>query len=549
MDYNSKCIIVNSTLSNNTVKNNGAALAIYGHSNCNIQDSRITNNSASNDGGAILLQHSMCNIINSRLTNNRAKRQGGAIDAYNASCTVIDSTFSNNTAKNGSVMYYRYLCNISVQNSNLTNNNALQNGGALYSDINSTTHITNSIIANNTATNQGGAIYNKSSKLDLNNVTFISNEALEGNDICNYSIKTKIIFSKIPESDYRDNLTISGKITKEDGKSISNSYFIFYLTVNKVKINLKTNYDGKFSTVIQLNKTGKWTIKAVFKGSDPYSASNATTTFNVSKRNTTINANINDAIINNEITINGNLKDKTNTKLKNANIYITINEEEYHVLTDSKATFTLDYTPTKLGTNNITIQYNGNKNYRETNITTTFEVNDEIDVKSSYYRDNVTIKALLKDNDEVLKNTEVNLTINGETIAVSTDENGVLDYTCKSKKAGNNILEITCNNLKWTKNFTTQKRNTTIIMNRIPIYPGESCLVSGSFVDQSNTKMKNAHLYITLDGVTEHLITDFEGTFLINFGYKDQGTYNVTFVYKGNSNYLETRTESTITVQ
>lgn len=86
-------------------------------------------------------------------------------------------------------------------------------------------------------------------------------------------------------------------------------------------------------------------------------------------------------------------------------------------------------------------------------------------------------------------------------------------------------------------------------MNRIPIYPGESCLVSGSFVDQSNTKMKNAHLYITLDGVTEHLITDFEGTFLINLGYKDPGTYNVTFVYKGNSNYLETRTESTIAVQ
>ena len=42
-----------------------------------------------------------------------------------------------------------------------------------------------------------------------------------------------------------------------------------------------------------------------------------------------------------------------------------------------------------------------------------------------------------------------------ETKDEKTDKNGILSYTHNSKKAGNNTLEITYNDIKWTQNFIT----------------------------------------------------------------------------------------------
>ena len=55
-------------------------------------------------------------------------------------------------------------------------------------------------------------------------------------------------------------------------------------------------------------------------------------------------------------------------------------------------------------------------------------------------------------NTETIEEVKVNLTINNETVSVKTDENGILYYACKSKIAGNNMLEICYGNQKWTRN-------------------------------------------------------------------------------------------------
>jgi len=542
---NSTCNITQSTLNNNTSNYGGA---IYSkNTTFTITNTNLTNNTA-NRGGAIYLRHySNFTITNTNLTNNTATYDGGAI--YNGEILNINnSTLANNTARSsGGAIYTDYLSNCNITNTTL-NNNTSNYGGAIYTYGWSTNcNITNTTLNNNYG-KYGGAIYNDSSRLIIKNSIFKNNKADEENNIYNAIGKTTIYLNNISEKNYRDLITIQGQIRVNGNKIVYQNLNITIL-INDEKINLTTDYKGKFSTKIQLNSTGKYIIKALFNGKGKYLPSNATISFNVTKRNTTIKTKVEDAFLNNPVTIKGNLTDKTNTKLRNANIYITINKEKYHILTDANGTYTLNYTPTIKGTNNITIQYKGNKNYEATNITTTFEVDKDLIIKSSYYRDNITIKALITENNKPQKNKDVKLTINNETTTLKTDENGIIEYTTKSTTAGTNTLKITYNNKTTTQTFTTQKRNTTITATTPKTATiNKQITIKGNLTDQSNTKLRNANIYITINNEKYHILTDANGTYTLNYTPTTKGTYNITIQYKGNKNYQATNTTRTLKV-
>ncbi|MBE6513390.1 MAG: hypothetical protein E7Z75_09690 [Methanobrevibacter olleyae] len=542
---NSTCNITQSTLNNNTSNYGGA---IYSkNTTFTITNTNLTNNTA-NRGGAIYLRHySNFTITNTNLTNNTATYDGGAI--YNGEILNINnSTLANNTARSsGGAIYTDYLSNCNITNTTL-NNNTSNYGGAIYTYGWSTNcNITNTTLNNNYG-KYGGAIYNDSSRLIIKNSIFKNNKADEENNIYNAIGKTTIYLNNISEKNYRDLITIQGQIRVNGNKIVYQNLNITIL-INDEKINLTTDYKGKFSTKIQLNSTGKYIIKALFNGKGKYLPSNATISFNVTKRNTTIKTKVEDAFLNNPVTIKGNLTDKTNTKLRNANIYITINKEKYHILTDANGTYTLNYTPTTKGTNNITITYKGNKNYQATNITTTFEVDKDLIIKSTYYRDNITIKALITENNKPQKNKNVKLTINNETTTIKTDENGIIEYTIKSTTAGTNTLKITYNNKTTTQTFTTQKRNTTITATTPKTATiNKQITIKGNLTDQSNTKLRNANIYITINNEKYHILTDANGTYTLNYTPTTKGTYNITIQYKGNKNYQATNTTRTLKV-
>ena len=348
-----------------------------------------------------------------------------------------------------------------------------------------------------------------------------------------------------------NNLDESSKEFKAIAKKFRNRlvYKNVDLFINDMNKSLTTSYDGKFSTKVKLNATGTWIIKAIFNGNEACKACNATMSFDVSKRKTTLKMNVSDLFLNREATLTGNLTDKTNTKLRNANIYVVVNGKRYHVLTNENGTYVVNYTPTKKGTNNLTVLYKGNPNYEASNITTTFEVDEDIVIRSTYYRDSITITACLTDGNELLKNVKVNLTINNETVSVKTDENGILYYACKSKIAGNNMLEICYGNQKWTRNFVTEKRSTSLTFKVSKITLNQQCTITGNLTDQSGTKLRNANIYVTLNGQRYHLLTDVFGTYSLNFTPTQVGKYNITVLYKGNSNYSPSQLNKTITVK
>jgi len=534
-------IIVNSTLSDNKATDGGITYASY--SNFVFNNSNITNNKVTYDGAFIHSHGGSFNITNSIITNNTAS-ECGAIYSFNGIYNIINSTLSLNYGDYGGA-----ICasngNYNIVNSILTNNKA-KYGGAIRAYMGTYT-ITNSNLTYNNAI-AGGAIYNYSSILNIKHSTFKNNKANEDDDIYNEMGKTSIYLKNITEKDYRDNITISGNITVNANQTV-NDFLNITLLVNNDIIKIKTKHNGKFSTTIRLNSTGIYTIKAIFNGKGRFLPTNTTTTFNVNKRKTTINLNFTGAFINRPTVLKGNLTDKTNTKLRNANIFVTVNNQQYHVLTDKNGLYSINYTPTKIGTYNLSIFYKGNKNYKSSNISTTFVVETDLIIKSSYYRDNITILALLTENNKELKNIYVNLTINNETIPVKTDENGIIEYKCISSIAGTNTLKISYNNKIITKTFTTLKRNTTIISNtKSTGIRDVGGYISGKLVDQSNTKLKNANIFVYINGIQIHLLTDSKAEFSVIYKPLTTGTYNMTIVYKGNKNYNPTSIEETITL-
>ena len=565
----SKFNITNSTIRNNRVDNDGGALYSY-QSNVSIIDSELVGSRAASEAGAIYSSDSNTTIINTTFTKNRSDNAAGTLYSWISNINLIDSIVSdsyanftggamflsssnvtiintalNNSTSNKAGLMYTYYTDIEIINSTVTKNRAVNDGGAVYvyrSNIN----ITGTALTGNRAA-RGGAIFNDSSKLTLEDSTFKSNKATEGNNVYNYLVFTTIVFDSINKPEYRDTVSISGSI-KGEGKTIF-GYKNVDLFINDMNKSLTTSYDGKFSTKVKLNATGTWIIKAIFNGNEACKACNATMSFDVSKRKTTLKMNVSDLFLNREATLTGNLTDKTNTKLRNANIYVVVNGKRYHVLTNENGTYVVNYTPTKKGTNNLTVLYKGNPNYEASNITTTFEVDEDIVIRSTYYRDSITITACLTDGNELLKNVKVNLTINNETVSVKTDENGILYYACKSKIAGNNMLEICYGNQKWTRNFVTEKRSTSLTFKVSKITLNQQCTITGNLTDQSGTKLRNANIYVTLNGQRYHLLTDVFGTYSLNFTPTQVGKYNITVLYKGNSNYSPSQLNKTITVK
>ena len=312
--------------------------------------------------------------------------------------------------------------------------------------------------------------------------------------------------------------------------------------------------DWSFSTDVKLNHTGIWEVKAIFQGKDDYYLpSNASISFNVSKRKTIINYNVSDLSLNKESTLTGNLTDKTNNTLGNVNVYITINREQYHVLTDKNGTYTLNYTPTTIGTNNITILYKGNKNYEASNLTTSFQVTNKTATTITIN----PIKAVPKDSTVIItgKYTDINgnnlrytpilITINGVTYKNSTDVNGIYTYTYKATSSGTNNITVSYpGNGRYTGATAkatfqvTGKTATKITVNSIGTVQKDSFVaITGKYTDINGNNLRYTPIIITINGHTYTNSTDANGVYKYNYKATTQGTNNITVSYQGNSRY------------
>lgn len=158
----------------------------------------------------------------------------------------------------------------------------------------------------------------------------------------------------------------------ENRNTIKDKYVQVQIGQNNIQTHITDN-DGKIVLPFTATTEETVTITADYKCYQDYG--NKTTkniTVGILNTNLTINP-INPTKYQETLTITGTLKD-TNNQPITVNITITINNQENTITTDTNGTYTHTTIAKTIGTNNITINYQGNNKYNQTTANTTFTV-------------------------------------------------------------------------------------------------------------------------------------------------------------------------------
>jgi len=304
-------------------------------------------------------------------------------------------------------------------------------------------------------------------------------------------------------------------------------------------------------------------VTAIFAGNSVYNAVNTTKTFTVNKKDTKITLNnIAATQYSNKITISGKFTRSTGEVLSNAAIVVKVNGVNYTAKTDANGSYSVNYTVTKVGTNNVTAIFAGNSVYNAKNVSKTFVVNKKDttitlnNIATTQYSDKITITGkLTRSTGEALTNATVTININGVNYTAITDSSGnyAINYTV-TKVGTNNITAIFAGNSAYnkvntTKTFTVTKKDTKLTMNNIPSTKlSNKVTIKGKFTRITGEALNNASITLTINGVNYTTKTDSSGNYALNYTTNKVGTNNVTATFNGNSVYNNATISKTFTV-
>lgn len=259
--------------------------------------------------------------------------------------------------------------NILMKGKVSNNNKSIQNGTVklLINDQIYTTKI-----------NKG--IYNftyKTTKTGLNNITVVfcgdsDNAPTSVKTTFNVKKNTKITIPTYKQKQYKQKITITGKLKDTTGSIIQNAKIT--IKVNTKAYTAKTDKKGIYKIIITANKIGTNNVTVTYSGNKHYKAVTKKTTFKTVARTTKLTVNKIASIKKGKsVEITGKLTDTTGTTLKNRAIKIKVNTKTYTVKTYNTGIYKKSITATKIGTNNVSITYAGNKYYKAVTKKTTFK--------------------------------------------------------------------------------------------------------------------------------------------------------------------------------
>ena len=155
--------------------------------------------------------------------------------------------------------------------------------------------------------------------------------------------------------------------------------------------------------------------------------------FNVVAKYTTFfyeTSNINNVLIDNEVTISGILHRRDDTPLKNVEVTLLVNHVKYKVKTNLYGEFELSFVTNKLGENRIIATYNGNAKHEQTTYTFKFNVVEKYSTKINIYpkydvhiNDEIYISGVIS-SSEYVSYLPIVITVNDVEYTESTNEYG-----------------------------------------------------------------------------------------------------------------------------
>ena len=309
---------------------------------------------------------------------------------------------------------------------------------------------------------------------------------LTANDTFNVApIHTNITVPQIANTTIGGIVTINGTLTDELGQVVANVDVT--VTVNGNNYTTSTDNEGYYTINYTTGVAGVNTVNVTFVGDNNIIGTSNSTTFNVTKIPTTTTANITiPRVGTNIVEINVT---ETDSKLNVTNGPLTITDEEGNVLATGQVyngTSVIALDNLEAGKEyTFTVIYNGTNVYVNSSYVFNVKIPDHtlsvipdpiapVDVGESV---NITGK-ILDENNNPLAETEINITVNGKTIKVTTDKNGTYKLPYITNTTGVNNVTISYNAEGYTPleekyNFTVNKISTQLTAEAIT--PNNSC--------------------------------------------------------------------------
>ena len=506
------------------------------------------------------------NNLKNKITQqeNTINTQNNKINTLNKEITTLNKTINeqkqqlqeyNNTIKEQNTQINTQKDTINKLNNEITNlNNKIS---SLNKEI---TNMNNEITQlNKTINQQKQQLQEKNNTIQtqqntINQQNQKNKQLTNTNNNLNQTIKelttkqnTKITLKNIPQTKYSNYIKITGNLTDNNNNALKNQVII--IKINNKEEKTITDNKGTYTLNYKTNTVGTNKITINYEGTEKYNPTQQNTTLQVQKQGLNIKLNkIQPTKYTNNITINGTLTDDNKKGIMNTILKLNINGKTTKIKTTYNGTFTYTTPTNTIGTNNITITYQGNKNYKTVTHKTTFQVTKQnIIIKinpitPTKYTENTTITGTIQDkNGKTIQNKKITIKNNKKTYTTQTDKKGNYQINIKTTQTGTNNITITYqgnNNYNKKTQKTTykvNKQNTKIIINKIN-KNNNKITITGTLQDNNNNNIKNTNIKITTNKKTQTIKTNTKGIFTYTINTK-QKELNITLTYNGNKNY------------
>ena len=426
--------IISSNFTDNSAEIAGA---IYNTGAANLTSCNFINNSAYHDygcsGGAISNCFGDMNLTACYFKDNSAY-DGGAISNEGWENLIINCTdFYNNSATNGGAILNYGVVNLT--SCNFINNSAIY-GGAIYNTFyggpaNLTVNGNN--FTNNSA-NYGGAIFNRGDMIVSNNTMVGNTASILGDVIYNNGTMSNLNLTYLDNSSLEvinsTSVILYANLTDDMGNLITGGNVSFF--VNGVNQGNAVFNEGLASITYTPNNIGTVVVNGSYMGSGTHSIIilEGELVIKIFTTNSTISAD--NVVVGSSVTISG-VADYNGVILAYATLNLSINGISVTVNTDGSGAWSYSFAP-PVGNYTIIISMVGNGTHEGFSNSSSFVVSSKLLTNSSIVADNVVlgqnviIRGVANYNGVILANTVLNLTINGNTVSVTTDGVGAWDY-------------------------------------------------------------------------------------------------------------------------
>ena len=357
-------------------------------------------------------------------------------------------------------------------------------------------------------------------------------------------------------AEYGSTIKVSGKLFSDDGGVKGQ---IINISVNDEKYSDKTDVYGYFTINYTIKDYGPHKVVFKYAGNTDYLSSTGTFTFMVKKDTNIYMYSRSGDKKDSTIKVSGKLL-SNDIGVKGEKITITVNKKQYTTTTGGYGYFTINHTITTYDDCNVTFKYAGNSNYKPSNNSTVYSVKKPTNL-FMYTRNGdlkgTTIKVsgkLQYNGSEGIKGETVTIKVNDKTYTATTGGYGY--FTINHIISSYDNLNVTFNYGGSTKYLSSKnttiypvKKPTTLYMyERSGDKKGTTIKVSGK-LQYNNTGIKGETVTITVNNKNYTATTGGYGYFTINHTITTYDDCNVTFSYKGSSNYLTAKNSTIYTVK